>query len=143
MNTLDCQGMSDHNEQMICEEIRNRDSDLCSVRVEQGPPSSAENLTPGVVRASVDAMATATDERLTWEQICERYPEQFVVMVDHDWQPDNVTEFKTARVIGVGSSRAEAKERARPQLDFVREWGCHFTGLLRGPRFGYRPWLIP
>ena len=84
-----------------------------------------------------------TDERLTWEQICERYPEQFVVMVDHDWQPANVTEFKTARVIGVGRSRAEAKERARPQLDSVREWGCHFTGLLRGLRFGYRPWFVP
>jgi hypothetical protein len=143
MNTLDCQGMSDHNEQMICEEIRNRDSGLCSVRVEQGPPSSAENLTPGVVRASVDAMATATDERLTWEQICERYPEQWVVLIDHERLAHGGAGFKTARVLAVGSSRAEAKERARPQLDSIYSWGCNFTGPIRGPRFGYRPWFIP
>ncbi|HWO18204.1 MAG TPA: hypothetical protein VNO30_05490 [Kofleriaceae bacterium] len=84
-----------------------------------------------------------TEERLTWEQICERYPEQWVIMVDHDWQPHNITEFKTARVLAIGNSRIEAKERARPQLDSIHEWGCHFTGLIRGPRFGYRPWLIP
>jgi len=39
--------------------------------------------------------------------------------------------------------RAEAKQRARPQLDSIYEWGCHFTGPIRGPRFGYRPWFIP
>lgn len=61
------------------------------------------------------------EERLTWEQICERYPEQWVVMVDHDWQPHNITEFKTARVLAVGNSRAEAKQRARPQLDSIYE----------------------
>jgi len=82
------------------------------------------------------------EERLTWEQICERYPEQWVVMVDHDWQPHNITELKTARVLAVGDSRAEAKERARPQLDSIYEWGCHFTGPIRGPRLGYRPWFI-
>jgi hypothetical protein len=83
------------------------------------------------------------EERLTWEQICERYPDQWVVMVDHDWQPHNITEFKTARVLAVGNSRAEVKERARPQLASIYEWGCHFTGPIRGPRFGYRPWFIP
>ena len=82
------------------------------------------------------------EERLTWEQICERYPEQWVIMVDHDWQAHNITELKTARILAVGTSRAEAKERARPQLDSIHEWGCHFPGQSRGPRLGYRPWLI-
>jgi hypothetical protein len=84
-----------------------------------------------------------TDEHLTWEQICERYPEQFVVLVDHDCLPHDAAGFKTARVLAVGNSRAEAKQRARPQLDSLDEWGCHFTGPIRGPRFGYRPWFIP
>lgn len=78
------------------------------------------------------------DERLTWKQICTRYPEQWVILVDHDWQPHNVTEYKTARVIAIGHTRAEAKERARPRLDSFYEWGCHFTGPIRGPRSGYR-----
>ena len=84
-----------------------------------------------------------TDERLTWKQICERYPEQFVVLVDHDRLPHDAAGFKTARVLAIGSSRAEAKQRARPALDSIYSWGCHFTGPVRGPRFGYRPWFIP
>ena len=100
-----------------------------------------ETLTAGSGQASVDAMTT--DERLTWEQICERYPEQWVVLIDHERLPHDLAGFKTARVLAVGSSRAEAKERGRPQLDSISSWGCHFTGPIRGPRFGYRPWLIP
>ncbi|HWO25075.1 MAG TPA: hypothetical protein VNO30_40330 [Kofleriaceae bacterium] len=88
-------------------------------------------------------MGMPTEERLTWKQICERYPEQFVVLVDHDRLPHDAAGFTTARVLAVGSSRAEATERARPQLDSIYEWGCHFTGPIRGPRLGYRPWLIP
>jgi len=84
-----------------------------------------------------------TDERLTWEQICERYPETWVLLVDHERLPHEVAGFKTARVLAVGSSRAEAKERARQQLESYDRWGCHFTGPIRGPRFGYRPWFLP
>lgn len=85
----------------------------------------------------------ATDEQLSWEQICERYPEQWVLLVDHERLPPDAAGFKTARVLAVGSSRAEAKERGRPQLESYDRWGCHFTGPVRGPRFGYRPWFIP
>ena len=84
-----------------------------------------------------------TDERLTWEQICERHPERWVLLVDHERWPHDAAGFKTARVLAVGSSRAEAKERARPQLEAYYRWGCHFTGPIRGPQFGYRPWFIP
>jgi hypothetical protein len=65
----------------------------------------------------------ATDERFTWEQICERYPEQWVLLVDHERLPRDGAGFKTARVLAVGSSRAEAKERARPQLEAYYRWG--------------------
>jgi hypothetical protein len=102
---------------------------------------NAENLTARAGRGSVVAMTT--DERLTWEQICERYPEQWVLLVDHERLPHDVAGFKSARVLAVGRSRAEAKERARPQLESYYRWGCHFTGPVRGPRFGYRPWFIP
>jgi len=90
---------------------------------------------------SVDAMTT--DEHLTWKQIRERYLQPWVVLIDHERFPHDTAGFKTARLLAVGGSRAEATERARPELDSIREWGCHFTGPLRGPRFGYRPWSIP
>ena len=85
----------------------------------------------------------ASDGRMTWKQIREHYPLQWVVLVEHERLPHDIAGFKTARVLAVGDSRAEATERARPELDSILEWGCHFTGPLRGPRFGYRPWFVP
>jgi hypothetical protein len=83
------------------------------------------------------------EERLTWKQIREHYPQRWVVLIDHERLAHDMAGFKTARILAVGDSRAEATERARPALDSIREWGCHFTGPLRGPLFGYRPWFIP
>jgi hypothetical protein len=74
-------------------------------------------------------------ERLTWEQIRERYPDRWVVLVDHDWQEDDLARYNTARVLAYGSSRAEAVARARPALDAHRCYGCRYTGTIRGPMF--------
>ena len=133
--------MSDSNERIESEVIREQAPAAWLASAAPEPPRSGKNLTAGAARASVDAMTT--DERLTWKQICERYPERFVVLIDHERLPHTSAGFKTARVLSVGSTRPEAQERGRPQLDSLREWGCHFTGPLRGPRFGYRPWFVP
>ena len=43
----------------------------------------------------------AVSEPLTWVQICERYPDQWVVLVEIDWRDeDHNTGFRTARVAG-------------------------------------------
>jgi hypothetical protein len=105
-----------------------------------GQAEDAENLTAEAPKGSVDAMST--HERLSWKQIREYYPQQWVVLIDHERLSHDIAGFKTARVLAVGDSRTEATERARPELDSIREWGCHFTGPLRGPLFGYRLWFI-
>jgi len=84
----------------------------------------------------------SVNERMPWKEICDRYPEQWVVMVDHNWDDDSSSKPKTARVLATGATCAEAKERARPLLAANDRWGCHFTGPIRGPVFGYRPWLL-
>lgn len=73
------------------------------------------------------------NERLTWQQIRERYPDQWVVMVEHDWQEHDLTRYNTARALACGPSRAEAVARARPALDAYRSYGCRYTGTIRGP----------
>ena len=93
----------------------------------------AENLT---ARTSMEPSGAVTlGERLTWTQIRERYPDRWVVMVDHDWQAHEVTAYNTARVLASGSSRAEAMEHARPALDSYSCYGCRYTGTIRGPMF--------
>lgn len=68
-----------------------------------------------------------TSERLTWPQIRDRYTDQWVVLVDHDWQEHDLTRYNTARVLAQGASRAEAVARARPALDAYQSYGCRYA----------------
>jgi hypothetical protein len=74
-------------------------------------------------------------ERLTWPQIRERYPDRWVVLVEHDWDEQNLSSYNTARVLSGGASRTEAVGRARPALDAYDGYGCRYTGTIRGPMF--------
>ena len=81
-----------------------------------------------------------TSERLAWQQIRERYPDQWVVLVDHDWY--DVTRYNTARVLACGASRAEAVARAQPALKAYDGYGCRYTGTIRGPMFQLKQFVI-
>jgi hypothetical protein len=73
--------------------------------------------------------------RLTWQQIRERYPDQWVILVEHDWHERDLTAYNTARALACGPTRAEAVARGRPALDAYRSYGCRYTGTLQGPLF--------
>ncbi len=75
----------------------------------------------------------STGERLTWKQICKRYPQQWVILIDPEWQPHDATELAAARVVAVAGTRAEVKARAHPLLDCFPDsaWSCHYTGPSR------------
>lgn len=62
----------------------------------------------------VDIIAPAISEPLTWAAICERYPDQWVCLVEIDRIHPNDFAFRTARVIGHGQSRGEPLDQARP-----------------------------
>jgi len=105
-----------------------------------GDAGDAENLT---ARTSLKISGAVTPgERLTWSQIRERYPDRWVVMVDHDWQEPGRTGYNTARVLASGATRAEAMERGRPALEPYRGYGCRYTGTVRGPMFQLKQFEI-
>jgi len=81
-------------------------------------------------------------ERLTWQQIRERYPDQRVVLVEHDWDEHDLTRYTTARVLACGASRAEAIANAGPALDAYECYGCRYTGTIRGPMFQLKQFLL-
>ena len=81
-------------------------------------------------------------ERLTWPQIRERYPDQWVVMIEHDWDEHDLANYTTARVLGPGPSRAEAGASAQPALDAYQSWGCRYTGTIRGPMFQLKQFML-
>jgi len=52
-------------------------------------------------------------EPLTWEQICDRYPNEWVCLVEMDKVNDTDFDFGTARVVGHGKTRRTPMEQAR------------------------------
>jgi len=47
-------------------------------------------------------------ERLSWDEICQRYPDQWVVIAEMDWAEDGCFEFGSALVIAHHKTRKEA-----------------------------------
>ena len=80
-------------------------------------------------------------EPLTWKQICERYPDQWVVLVeiDRDGSEDRDTRFRTARVAGAGKTRGEPVDQARPLRSVYSSFAHYHTGPIWVP--GIRPFI--
>lgn len=72
----------------------------------------------------------AVTERLAWPQICECYPDQWVALVEMDWD-DETDEFTTARVAGHGATRGEPFAQMRRAGLRYDEVGHFFTGRVR------------
>lgn len=71
--------------------------------------------------------ASTVSEPMTWTEICERFPDQWIALVALDWADDHDAPFRTALVAGCGSRR-EALAQARPLLRLFEPIGPFFTG---------------
>jgi hypothetical protein len=69
-------------------------------------------------------------ELLTWKQICERYPEQWVALVEMDWN-DETDSFTVARVAGHGTTRRAPFDQMHAARLKYEEVGHFFTGRVR------------
>ena len=78
-------------------------------------------------------------EPLTWAEICERYPDQWVALIEIDWVVEHNFHFRTARVAGNGKTRREPLVQARPLRARYPEIGHFFTGPIIAPVV--RPYL--
>lgn len=87
--------------------------------------------------AAVDPVVT---DPLTWAEICARYPDQWVALVEIDWVNENDLDFRSARVIGHGKARRQPLDQARPLRARYDEIGHFFTGPIRAP---LRSFLVP
>jgi len=77
------------------------------------------------------ADAPHISEPLTWKQICERYPDEWVALVEIDWVNDTDFDFGTARVVGHDKKRSEQFEQARAWASRYSSMGHFFTGRSR------------
>jgi hypothetical protein len=72
-------------------------------------------------------------EPLTWEQICARYPDEWVCLVEIDEINDTDFDFRTARVVGHGKTRRAPLEQSREIRKNYQDWGHFFTGKIVAP----------
>lgn len=79
-------------------------------------------------------------ERLTWDEICQRYPDAWVVIAEMDWVEDGCFEFGTALVFAHHKTRKEASPSVKEADKHYSEVGAFFTGRLIPPP--YAP-LVP
>jgi hypothetical protein len=81
---------------------------------------------------AAEAIASSISEPLTWAEICKRYPDQQVCLVEIDRIHPRGFDFRTARVAGHGKTRREAFEQMRSWGERYEEVGRYFTGRTNG-----------
>lgn len=74
-----------------------------------------------------------TSARLTWAEICERHPDEWVVFADAEWLDETDFDFISAEVIAHHKRRKDASPDIKAARAQNREVGCFWTGELRGP----------
>ena len=71
--------------------------------------------------------ASSVSEPMSWSEIRERFPDQWIALVALDWADERDQPFYTALVAGHGSRR-EALDQAKPLLKLFDQLGVFFTG---------------
>jgi hypothetical protein len=72
-------------------------------------------------------------EPLIWPEICARYPDEWVALVEIDWINDTDFDFRSARIASHGKTRKEPLDQAHPLRARYEEIGHFFTGEIRAP----------
>ena len=80
--------------------------------------------------SAAEVLAPAISEPLTWAEICARYPDEWVCVVEIDRIHPNGFEFRTARVIGHGKTRRAPFDQARPLREHYALVGHYYTGYV-------------
>jgi hypothetical protein len=83
--------------------------------------------------SQVQSLEPTVSEPLTWIEIRERYPDQWVCLVEIDRIEEDNFEFRTARVAGHGKTRREPLDQARPLRARYEEIGHYYTGRIVAP----------
>lgn len=87
------------------------------------------------MRLANDAPAAVQPERLTWDEIRKRYPDEWVVVAEIEWVNDTDFEFGTALVLAHHRTRKEASSSVKAAFERYTEVGSFFTGRLISPAY--------
>jgi hypothetical protein len=81
--------------------------------------------------SAAEVLAPEISKPLTWDEICGRYPDEWVCLVEIGFTHPNGLEFRTARVIGHGKTQSESLDQATTSFPRYDEIGHFYTGHIR------------
>jgi hypothetical protein len=81
--------------------------------------------------SAAEVLAPDVSEPLTWAEICARYPDEWVCLVEMDCLHPSGFEFRSARVIGHGKTRRAPVEQAMRWRAHYAMIGHYFTGRIK------------
>jgi hypothetical protein len=97
--------------------------------------------TPNMAEMSGTPVTITPHERLTWDEICQRYPDTWVVAVSPqriemtDDADDVTIEFCTAVVVAHHKNRKSLTPFIKAKQHLYEELGTYFTGRLIPPAY--------
>jgi hypothetical protein len=74
--------------------------------------------------SAAEVLAPEISEPLTWVEICTRYPDEWVCLVEMDRVHPFGFEFRSARVVGHGKTR-------RAPIEQAMRWRSHYDSIAR------------
>jgi hypothetical protein len=89
---------------------------------------------------AAEQLAPEHSKPLPWAEICTRYPDQYVCLVDMEVVEVGSPEIKTARVVGHGPTRRAAFDPIRNRGAQYPRHSVRFTGTCEEPLI--RPSLV-
>src|SRR5512132_216679 len=91
---------------------------------------------------AAEVVAAEISEPLTWAEICARYPDEWVCLVETDYIHTNGPEIRTARVISHGKTLGTSTEQAFLWREHYDPIEFAYTGRSTGRLLPPRPRLI-
>ena len=82
---------------------------------------------------TAEKLASAISDTLTWAEICERHPDEWVCLVEVEHARPNDVTIVSARVVGHGKTKREPIEQAKVSWAHYSTIGHFYTGKLRAP----------
>lgn len=70
--------------------------------------------------------------RLSWPEICARFPDRWVILVDTAWRSETDFDFASAIVVAAHRQRRAASADIKAAAQSHAEVGCYWTGAIRG-----------
>ena len=83
--------------------------------------------------AEAQAVAAPEFQRMTWDEICARYPDEYVMLTEIDRIEEGQFAFRSALVLAHARTSKEVCQLTKPIAERFVHFACYYTGRAKAP----------